>query len=301
MNNLMPDLKPDEYKRLKSSIEEHGVLYPALLDASTKEVVDGHHRLRACSELGVECPTIERAFADEAEREIIAIETNLARRQMGPVAWGEWFTALLERKGVRTGQGSRNDHTSATLAEVAGQQGVPQRTARSRMELADVLQDFPTLKGWVDGPAKFPQEGAKTIVREHPDLARDIEGGEISQEKAKEEYQRRTPDRPRAQPVHPTVEDTFEEAARRGETEELARSKMSEDHRAGFRTRGLFMDFTGRDKIEMVQAHDTQEKVDRELDFMYRVREAVNDYIDALEAKKVTDTSRGNLRVVGDE
>lgn len=199
---LLPPLGGEEYERLKISIEEHGVIYPALIDAADGVVVDGHHRMQICSEIGITCPTIEREFADEAEREIVAIETNLARRQMGPVTWGEWFNKLLERKGIRRGQGSRNDMTSENASEVAqqaaSQQGVTERTARNRMALADTLQDFPTLRSWVDGQTKFPQKGALEIAREMPDLANAIEGGEYTQNAAKEEYQRRTPERPRA-------------------------------------------------------------------------------------------------------
>lgn len=86
----------------------------------------------------------------------------LARRQMGPVTWGEWFTALLERKGTKTGQGSRNDQTSTSVVEVAEQQGVHPNTARNRMALADALRDRPQLRAWVDDPRiKFPQRAAK--------------------------------------------------------------------------------------------------------------------------------------------
>ena len=101
---------------------------------------------------------------------------KLARRQLGPVAWGEWFTALLDRKGVGRGSGSRNDQngTSATFAEVAGKQNVSERTAYNRMELAELLADYPTLKEWVDGSQKFSQDMAK----ENCSLAsRSIPGG----------------------------------------------------------------------------------------------------------------------------
>ena len=53
------------------------------------------------------------------------------------------FKKYLELKGVKRGQGARNDLTSATVAQVedaAADLGVPERTARFRMEQHDIYE-----------------------------------------------------------------------------------------------------------------------------------------------------------------
>ena len=57
--------------------------------------------------------------------------------------WGKAFADLCKAKGVKTKQGARNDKsTSATVAEVAKELGVSERTARRRMKDA---RDYETL------------------------------------------------------------------------------------------------------------------------------------------------------------
>jgi hypothetical protein len=204
--------------------------------------------LKICEELGIE-PTVEEfSFEDDNHREIVAIELNLARRQMGPVTWGKWFSELLDRKGVKRGRGGDRKSTAILavdpISEAAAKQGVPERTASRRLELADLLEDRPVLREWVDGPTKFPQQAALTIVNAHPDLAERIEAEKISVNDAKQAYQKRHPERPRATP--PVVEEelTVGDALRKAHEEGLQippKAKMPETQREGYRTLGWFM------------------------------------------------------------
>ena len=54
-----------------------------------------------------------------------------------------WPFALLAERGVERGKGKRNDMTSATVAEVAAELGVPQRTAERRLSQADKFEAMP--------------------------------------------------------------------------------------------------------------------------------------------------------------
>jgi hypothetical protein len=64
--DALPDLTPEEYDALKAAIQGEGVLTPILLDEDD-EVLEGHHRLRVCEELGLAeipartCSMIERS------------------------------------------------------------------------------------------------------------------------------------------------------------------------------------------------------------------------------------------------
>ena len=79
-----------------------------------------------------------------------ALILNLARRQLGPVSWANAFEALLEARGVKTGQGERNDQTSTSVVEVAKEAGVHPNTARNRLKLARELEPYPETAEKVD-------------------------------------------------------------------------------------------------------------------------------------------------------
>jgi ParB-like chromosome segregation protein Spo0J len=77
---LLPDLTEDEYQGLKASIAERGVLVPIEID-ETGAVLDGHHRLRACEELGItEYPTIIRVGMTEDEKRQHVLMMHMCRR-----------------------------------------------------------------------------------------------------------------------------------------------------------------------------------------------------------------------------
>ena len=78
---LLPDLPADDYERLKADIAERGVLVAVELDEHGN-VLDGHHRVRIATELGVDYPTIVRSGLAEHEKRLHAVSLNLARRHL---------------------------------------------------------------------------------------------------------------------------------------------------------------------------------------------------------------------------
>lgn len=79
---VMPDLAPDEYAELKADIEARGVMVPIEFD-EFGNVLDGHHRLRACEELGItDYPKVVRAGWTEQEKRNHARKLNLVRRML---------------------------------------------------------------------------------------------------------------------------------------------------------------------------------------------------------------------------
>lgn len=78
-----PPLSPDEYRALHDSIEQHGIQVPILVD-SDGVVVDGHHRKKIATELGIaEVPTrvLDRTYT-ETEKRTLALTLNLDRRHL---------------------------------------------------------------------------------------------------------------------------------------------------------------------------------------------------------------------------
>jgi ParB-like chromosome segregation protein Spo0J len=79
---LLPNLTKEEYEILKADIAQHGVLVPIEFDEN-QNVLDGHHRLQICEELGIKnYPSIVRIGMSEDEKKEHILLINLARRHL---------------------------------------------------------------------------------------------------------------------------------------------------------------------------------------------------------------------------
>lgn len=79
---LMPALSAADYVALKNSIAANGVLVAVELDRDG-HVIDGHHRVRACQELGIkDFPRVVQAGLTAKECRERALILNLTRRQL---------------------------------------------------------------------------------------------------------------------------------------------------------------------------------------------------------------------------
>lgn len=79
---VMPPLSSDEYAELKEDIRQRGVMVPIEYDENGN-VLDGHHRLQICAELGItDFPKVIRAGLTEEQKRTHARKLNMARRQL---------------------------------------------------------------------------------------------------------------------------------------------------------------------------------------------------------------------------
>lgn len=79
---LLPDLLSDDFAALMADIKARGVLVPVEYDEHG-EILDGHHRVRACEELGIiDWPRVVRAGLTEDGKRLHARQLNLARRHL---------------------------------------------------------------------------------------------------------------------------------------------------------------------------------------------------------------------------
>jgi hypothetical protein len=85
---LLPPLSDEEYQALKADIAAQGVLVPVVIDEDTGEVIEGHHRLKAWTELrvaGVKVPDYPKQvvrFANDDDRVAFVLAANLFRRHL---------------------------------------------------------------------------------------------------------------------------------------------------------------------------------------------------------------------------
>lgn len=78
---LLPPLSDAELQELATSINEHGVMVPVLVDEDGV-VIDGHHRQRIADDLGIDYPVVQRADLSDADKRTLALSLNLHRRHL---------------------------------------------------------------------------------------------------------------------------------------------------------------------------------------------------------------------------
>jgi ParB-like chromosome segregation protein Spo0J len=111
---LLPKMSDEEYAELKASIQAEGQHY-AIIANEDLEVLDGHHRFRACTELGIEPDFEVRKFEDKLLEKKFVIEANIRRRHLNNFQLVELAVPLLEiekalakKRQVQGGKNGRN-------------------------------------------------------------------------------------------------------------------------------------------------------------------------------------------------
>ena len=78
---LVPALSEAIYNDLKRSIKEKWIMATAIINPKGI-ILDGHHRFRACQELGIEPNWIVKTFDDDLHEKLFVIDSNLKRRHL---------------------------------------------------------------------------------------------------------------------------------------------------------------------------------------------------------------------------
>lgn len=118
---MLPSMAQEEFEQLKESIRTEGQHYPIIVSESL-EVLDGHHRFRACLELGVEPDFEVKHFEDKLLEQKFVIEANLRRRHLNNFQLVELAVPLLEiEKAIAKKQKSqnKNEHDSQSSEETS--------------------------------------------------------------------------------------------------------------------------------------------------------------------------------------
>ena len=110
---LVSPLSVDEYETLKKSIKKDGLWIPILINGEN-EILDGHHRFRACQELQIQTKHAVREFENKLLEKKFVIQCNLFRRHLNDFQKSELGIILLkiEKELAKKRQGTRNDLTS---------------------------------------------------------------------------------------------------------------------------------------------------------------------------------------------
>jgi len=92
---LLPKLSEPEFQELKESIRKDGLHYTLAINKAGV-ILDGHHRFRACRELGVEPKVEVKEFENALLEKKFVIESNLKRRHLNKFQRAKLILPLLE-------------------------------------------------------------------------------------------------------------------------------------------------------------------------------------------------------------
>jgi ParB-like chromosome segregation protein Spo0J len=137
--SLVPELSPQEYESLRQSIKENGLYFPIVVNQNGT-ILDGHHRNRACKELGIIPKISIRESKDKQDEWLFIINSNLKRRQLNSF---QRTKVALKSKPILTeiarnnmsagGKGSKSLEAldeKGVIGEVAKLAGVSHETVR---------------------------------------------------------------------------------------------------------------------------------------------------------------------------
>lgn len=145
---LFRELTPDEYGMLKDSIARVGVRVPAVTYQGL--LVDGRHRMRACRELGIQCPVQDITLKPGESLVEVVAAMNVPRRH-----YSQSELAMVGN----------------AIRMMLVEQGVPNKDAK-----AQAAQSVGVDESYV--------RRAATVAEHRPDLAAQVQAGELSLTKA---------------------------------------------------------------------------------------------------------------------
>jgi ParB-like chromosome segregation protein Spo0J len=143
--SMIPKQSPEEYESLKQSIKEENGLYVPIVVNQNGVILDGHHRYKACQELGIEPKALVKEFNNELDEQLFVIGCNLVRRQLNSFQKIELalkskplLEAIAKRNESIGGKGGRNLTPLGRVDEKIGQwAGVSRDTVRKAEKILE--------------------------------------------------------------------------------------------------------------------------------------------------------------------
>lgn len=143
---VMPPLAEEEYNELKADIAARGVMVPIEYD-ECGNVLDGHHRLQICAELGIrDFPKVIRAGMTEEEKRAHARKLNMARRQLNR----EQKQTLIREQLKETPEKSDR--------QIAAALGVDHKTVSARRDELEGIGEIPQSSRRTKDGRTYPAE-----------------------------------------------------------------------------------------------------------------------------------------------
>jgi ParB-like chromosome segregation protein Spo0J len=189
---LLPKMADEEFTELKLSIQTEGQHYPIIVNEDL-EVLDGHHRFRACTELGIEPDFEVRKFEDKLLEKKFIIEANLRRRHLNKFQLVELAAPLLEiekelakKRQVKGGKNGRNlqlglapedakpEFKAKATEIVARKAGVSTRTFERGKKILERASEVDKQR-LREGKASIAQIYQEIVTSENPQTKKEVD------------------------------------------------------------------------------------------------------------------------------
>ena len=171
--NLVPPLSAEEYESLKESIRTNRLWVPIIVN-NDRVILDGHHRFKACNELGIkqsEIKTTPKSFTDKLQETLFVIDCNLTRRQLNNFQKTE---LALKSKSILEQIAKQN--------ESLGGKGKGDRILSPLGRVDEQI-------GRLAGVSRDTVQKVETLIQEAPERVRQsLRSGDISINHAFEDY-----------------------------------------------------------------------------------------------------------------
>jgi len=205
---LFPNLADDEFAALKADIAERGVLVPVEYDEHGN-ILDGHHRVRACRELGIkDWPTVTRGGMDDEAKAEHVLTLNLSRRHLTREQRRELVKRLrvdrgwqLERIAERLGVSVATVHRDTTT--FADEKVPPSAVSSDGRVMPTTYKKKPTPSPSIFTTSTRQQERAGKALL---DLGADAPSKTLDVKRAERIARERAAEQRRQQPTEPTTQ-----------------------------------------------------------------------------------------------
>ena len=169
----MPAMSEDDFGKLKADIEKHGLLCP--IETLSGQVIDGRHRLKACTQLGIEPVFVEANPNGQTPAEYVwslnAERRHLTKSQRAAVAAELW---PVEREKAKTRQTRKPQSVVENLPPQKSRDAAGKKVGVSGkyvQEAAKLKQDAPKLFEEVKQGTKTLQQAKKEAAPKRPNRA----------------------------------------------------------------------------------------------------------------------------------
>jgi N6-adenosine-specific RNA methylase IME4/ParB-like chromosome segregation protein Spo0J len=196
---LFPPMPTEEFDALVDDIRAHGVLQPILV--KNGQILDGAHRYRACTLLGIVCPTTE--WTGDGSLVDLVVSLNLKRRHLS-----ESQRAMVAARIANMPQGARTDLASIeamSQPEAADLLNVGRASVQRAREVLD--HGAPELVAAVDA-GDVSVSAAADVADLEPEEQRELvaRGDEVEILRAAKEIRHRKQEQRRAERMKRVVE-----------------------------------------------------------------------------------------------
>lgn len=181
--DLVPAMPKQEFEELKQSIKTNRQYYPITVNKKY-EVLDGHHRYKACKDLGLAIDYLPpREFANELDEKEFVINCNLKRRHLNEFQRVEMGKALEGIEGERAKLRKQATHFNTNRGkEAAAKRWMPSTS----VEAKGIKKDYTATKTSTEigkrvnlSHAQY-ERGKKILDKGTPDQINALRAGDLS-------------------------------------------------------------------------------------------------------------------------